>query len=211
MFLGILVLIISIINATAFIGGIALIVMELYYGIFIAIGAFFNCLINGHIFSAYTRKHLRNEKEALLNFKLVKCRWRLRGISVIDFRYEDKKWVCVKDPTIAFELEGYLFKKSFIVARIVRALMYPEISNQLHLGTLMKMRLWSGNVDNLLVRFHKGNRIRKYRVVKSYRIRNTLLSKAVTKSKYYGLDHTVRAYWRNLGVVKKINEVNFLN
>ena len=101
------------------------------------------------IFSKETNKQLEKEKQILKSLKLTNLIYKENGVNVIGFELKNNKWVSEKDDNISFELENYLLKKSFIIARIIRELRYPIVSNQLYLSKLLSFKLKIKKYDNL--------------------------------------------------------------
>ena len=110
-----------------------------------------------------------------------------------------------------FILENYLFKKSFVIARIIRELRYPIVSNRLILSKLLSLKLKINNLDNLIVRFVNKNKIKEYVLVREYISRNTILLRAISKSRYYDLYLSNRSYSEYMKKIEKINENIYLN
>ena len=137
------------------------------------------------LFSKYTKHYLKKEKDALLSFKIINCIKREKGIGVVEFRRRDNQWHCVRDENVRFQLQGYLFKKSFIIAMVIRAVRYPAVSKRLELLNLFIRKLENNKIDELIVRFVDNDVIKEYYVVKNYMSKNVLLSQEVTKSQYY--------------------------
>lgn len=163
------------------------------------------------IFFKYTNKKLETEKHILKSFKLIKCICKESGINVIEFKLNNNKWVSKKDESLSFDIDNYLFRKSFIIARIIRELRYPIVSNQLDLSKLLKLKLRINNIDNLIVKFDNGNVIKEYIIVKKYISQHTILSFAISKSRYYDLYLSNRSYCKYMKKIKKINENIYLN
>lgn len=52
----------------------------------------------------------------------MKCICKENGINIIEFKLKNNNWISEKDKGLYFTLDSYLFKKSFIIARIIREL-----------------------------------------------------------------------------------------
>lgn len=210
--IGILLIVLSIINVLLIITGIGLLFTSFYYysiACFIIVIILY--LFISIIFFRKSNKQLEKEKQILKNLKLSKLIHKDNGVNVIVFRLKNNKWVSEKDENISFNLDNYLFKKSFIIARIIRELRYPIVSNQLVLSKLLNKNLKINKISNLIVRFYSKNGIKEYVLVKGYISKNTLLSRAISKSKYYTLYLTNRTYSRYMKKVIKINESIYLS
>ncbi len=212
MLVGILLITLSIINVLLLILTICLVFSQFYYYsiaiIFIVIVLYLSISI---IFFKHTNKYLKNEENVLRLFKLSRCVRKENEIKVIEFAIDHNKFVNKKDETIKFSLDNYLFKKSFIIARIIREVRYPVVSNQLNLLKLFAYKLKLNNIDNLVVRFIKRNKIKEYVIVKNHISKNTILSRAISKSKYFDCYLSNRSYNEYLKRVRKIDENIYLN
>lgn len=141
----------------------------------------------------------------------MKCICKENGINIIEFKLKNNNWISEKDKGLYFTLDSYLFKKSFIIARIIRELRKPVVNNKLNLSTLLNWKLKINNIDNLVVRFVDKNDIKEYILVKDYISKNTILSRAISKSRYYDLYLSNRSYSKYIKKIEKINENIYLN
>lgn len=210
--IGILLIILSIFNILLLISGICLIFTSFYYySIVIFFMVMILYLFIYIIFFKHTNKILEKEKYILKSFKLIKCIRKENEINIIEFKLNNSKWVSEKDESLSFAIDNYLFRKSFIIARIIRELRYPIVSNQLNLSKLLNLKLKINNIDNLIVRFDDGNDVKEYILVKEYISKNTILSRAISKSRYYDLYLSNRSYSKYMKKIEKINENIYLN
>lgn len=210
--IGILLIIFSIFNILLLISGIGFIFTSYYYysiAIFVLVMIVY--LFISIIFFKHTNKILEKEKHILKSFKLTKCIHKENEINIIEFKLNNNKWVSKKDESLSFTIDNYLFRKSFIIARIIRELRYPIVSNQLNLSQLLNLKLKIDNIDNLIVRFDYGNDVKEYILVKEYISKNTRLSRAISKSRYYDLYLSNRSYYKYMKKIEKINENIYLN
>lgn len=209
--IGILLIALMIINILILFLGVFLVFTPYYYysiAIF-AINIILYLTISISFFK-YSNKQLEKEKYVLRSFKLRKCICKEGNINVIEFILKDNKWVNKKDVNFFFSLDNYLFKKPFIIARIVRELRYSIISNQLALSKLLNLKLRINKIDNLIVRFVDGKHTKEYVVVKNYISKNTILSRNVSKSRYYDCYFSNRTYCKYMKRIEKINENIYL-
>ncbi len=167
-------------------------------------------LIISIVFFKYTNIQFEKEKHNLKRFNLNSCICNEKGIKVIEFVWNNK-WIINQNKDFELHLQGYMFKKSFILAKIVREVRYSAISNQMKLSNLMNMSLKIGKIDKLIIRFINGKKTKEYVVVKNFISKNTILSRAITKSKYYKLYLSNRSYYKYLKQIEKINENLYLN
>lgn len=210
--MGILLIFLTIINVLFLLFSICLFFTPYYYfSIAIIVIVMSIYLLVSIMFFKYTNRQLELEKKTLIALKITKIINEKNGINNIEFEFKNNKWICVKDKNIQFKLNNYLFKKSFIIARIIRELRYPIISNKLNLSKLLSYKLKITNIDNLYLRFINGNKIKNYIIVKNGVSKNTILSRIISKSKYYSYDFSNRIYNRNLKKIEKINENIYLN
>lgn len=210
--MGILLIILTIINVLFLLFSICLFFTPYYYfSIAIIVIVMSIYLLVSIMFFKYTNRQLELEKDSLIALKITKIMNEKNGINYIEFDFKNNKWICVKDKNIQFKLDNYLFKKSFIIARIIRELRYPIISNKLNLSKLLSYKLKITNIDNLCLRFINGNKINNYIIVKNGVSKNTILSKIISKSKYYSYYFSNEIYNRYLKKIEKINENIYLN
>jgi hypothetical protein len=163
------------------------------------------------IFFKYTNQQFKKEENSLKSFKLSKCIYKEEDKSIIGFKLYDNKWISVKDDNLIFNLENYLFKKSFIIARIIRELRYPVISNQLNFSKLLNLKLKINKTDKLIVRFINGDNVKEYVLVNESISKNTIISRAVIKSRYYGHYLSDRSYNEYMKKIEQPNENIYLN
>ena len=212
MVIGTLLIILTIINILLLVLDVILLATSLYYYFLMILFVIMVLyLVISTIFFKYTNKQLDKEKEILRSFKLTRCIYKENEVRYIDFVLKDNKWVSKQDETLVFALDDYLFKKSFIIARIIRELRYPIVSNLLKLSKLLNFNLKIDNIDTLIVRFINGKKIIKYTIVKKQISKNTILSRAISKSKYYNLYFSNRSYNKYMKRIEKINEDLYLN
>lgn len=210
--MGILLIILTIINVLFLLFSICLFFTPYYYfSIAIIVIVMSIYLLVSIMFFKYTNRQLELENDTLIALKITKIMNEKNGINYIEFEFKNNKWICVKDKNIQFKLDNYLFKKSFIIARIIRELRYPIISNKLNLSKLLSYKLKITNIDNLCLRFINGNKINNYIIVKNGVSKNTILSKIISKSKYYSYYFSNEIYNRYLKKIEKINENIYLN
>ena len=210
--MGILLIILTIINVLFLLFSICLFFTPYYYfSIAIIVIVMSIYLLVSIMFFKYTNRQLEIENDTLIALKITKIMNEKNGINYIEFEFKNNKWICVKDKNIQFKLDNYLFKKSFIIARIIRELRYPIISNKLNLSKLLSYKLKITNIDNLYLRFINGNKINNYIIVKNGVSKNTILSKIISKSKYYSYYFSNEIYNRYLKKIEKINENIYLN
>ena len=210
--IGILLITLSIMNILFLFSAVFLIFTPYYYYSFIII--FINMvlyLLISVIFFKYTNKQLKKEENSLKSFKLSKCIYKEGDNNIIGFKLYNNKWISVKDDNLIFSLENYLFKKSFIIARIIRELRYPVISNQLNLSKLLNLKLKINKIDKLIVRFINGDNVKEYVLVNESISKNTIISRAVSKSRYYGHYLSNRSYNEYMKKIEHINENIYLN
>ena len=210
--MGILLIILTIINVLFLLFSICLFFTPYYYFSIAIIVIVMNIyLLVSIMFFKYTNRQLELEKDTLIALKITKIMNEKNEINYIEFEFKNNKWICVKDKNIQFKLDNYLFKKSFIIARIIRELRYPIISNKLNLSKLLSYKLKITNIDNLCLRFINGNKINNYIIVKNGVSKNTILSGIISKSKYYSYYFSNEIYNRYLKKIEKINENIYLN
>ncbi len=209
MLIGILLIILSIMNVLLFVIAIASLFINYSYFIAIIVVCIMLYLVIATIFYEYTRNTLNKEKDNLLLFNSSKFFSKRKQIKVIEFFKVHNKWICNQDEKIEFALSRYLFKKSFILASVIRAVRYTTVSNHQNLIRLFNFRLKINNIESFIVRFVDGNKVKEYQIVKEYISRNTMLSRAVTKSKYYK-DYLGRYSYKDLKMVQKIDESIYL-
>ena len=114
MVIGILLITLTIINVFLLILGIVLIFTYFYY---YSIAIFFVnimlYLVISIIFFKHTNKQLEKEKHILKSFNLTKCIDRENGVNVIEFNFNNNKWISKKDKNLEFILENYFFVFEF--------------------------------------------------------------------------------------------------
>lgn len=207
MAIGVLLIILSVINVLFIFSFIIILFMPFYYySIPVAMVSIILYLLISTIFFKYTNKYLEKEKENLKSFKLSK---RIYKMNEIEFIKVDNKWVFRQDKRVEFVLDNYLFKKSFIIARIIREVRYPMISNKVKLNNLLKLKLKVNNVNNLVIRFVDEKKTKEYFLVKNYISQNTILSKSISKAKYYRYFFSAYSL-QFLKIKKEINEDIYL-
>ncbi|MBR2970535.1 MAG: hypothetical protein IKC48_01920 [Clostridia bacterium] len=173
-------------------------------------GAMILLLIIEIIYSKYTNKYLAKERDVQLSYSLSKSMDKDNAVKEIEFIRVDNKWVCKKDENIKFILDGYLFKKAFILSCIVRKTRYATISNQKPMVKLLKKRLKIKGPQDLIVRFIDGEKTKEYWAVKNYVSKHTFLSRAVVYAK--GRELLGGNNQKNrLKEIRKLDEIAFLN
>lgn len=160
-------------------------------------------------FSKHTNKVFAKQKENLLSISFNKISEKSKQTRLVEFEKKGNKWISTQLPETEFDLGKYLFKKSFILAYIIRQVRYPTISKSLKAIKLFEKKLKVVRYENVIVRFIDGEKIKEYEVVKNYVSKNTTLSKSITKAKWYDhfLDNRSSTYIRR---IIEMNENVFL-
>ena len=101
-----------------------------------------------------------------------------KNVNDITFFKTEKGWKCeVKGFEYEFNLKGYLYKKSFIIAYVTRAIRYSTVSNKLFPNKLVSLRLKLLNKKlTCNVYFCDKDKNRKYVIAKNGISRLCLLS-----------------------------------
>lgn len=126
----------------------------------------------------------------------------------ISFSSNNDVYSCVEnDAIIRFNLKGFILKKSFIRAFIVRQIRYKTVSNKLKISKLFSIRLkCKCKYDKLYLVINKH----KYLIFSNNISKNTFLSSEISKSKFAAMYNSVRTYFAS-NVVEKINEKIYLD
>ena len=66
------------------------------------------------IFFKHTNKHFEKEKHILKSFNLTKCIDRENGVNVIEFNFNNNKWISKKDKNLEFILENKEYLEDLI-------------------------------------------------------------------------------------------------
>lgn len=112
-----------------------------------------------------------------------------------------------KNSTINFNLEGFIFKKSFIRAFIIRQIRYKTITNKLKISKLFSRKLkCKCKYDKiyLIINNHK------YLIYSKNTSINTFLSSEISKAKFAAMFISFRSYFF-CNEVKEINEKIYLD
>lgn len=209
---GILLVALMIVNMFLLVLAIVISFSRYYYYLPVVImGLIMLYLLISIMFFRYTNLCFENEKDTLRSCNLIRCvKWEKERY-VIEFTMKDNKWICNQNKKIEISLDDYLFKKSFIMAKVIREVRYPVISKRLALSKLFKFTLENNQIENLIVRFIDDSTTREWCVVRDYVSKNTFLTAAITKSKYYKCFLGNQSYEKYILRKEKIDENIYLS
>lgn len=201
---GVILIFLTLINIIIFLVSFVL-VFTPYYPYFIAFFVLFLLvyLLIFTFFSRYTNKTMCKQKENLLMISNINIKSLINDKGFIEFEKIDGKWVNKQDTTIVFNLQGYLFQKSFIMAWLIRNIRYKAVSNKLKLIKLLNFKLKIPFYKELKIRFISPKKTKEKIIVLNYISKNTLLTKSINKSRYY------KFFGRYS--VKTMMEIEFIN
>ena len=186
MFVGVFLIILVIVDMLILCCSVAMLFTELFlYSLPVFITASIIFLIIFICFSKHTNKVFAKQKENLLSINFKELYQKDKKTRLIEFEKKGNKWISTKLPETEFDLGKYLFKKSFILAYIIRQVRYPTISKSLKVIKLFEKKLKVVRYENVIVRFIDGEKIKEYEVVKNYVSKNTTLSKSINRAKWY--------------------------
>ena len=157
--------------------------------------------------------YYRCKKYIDLNKNIIKINYFIKTNNkkegTICFNSFDGKYLCKNNngEFIKFDLKGFLLKKSFIRAFVVRQIRYKVVSNKLKISKLFLLKLkgkYKYDKLYLIIDNHK------YLVFSNGVSRNTIISSEISKSKYGSLYNSVRTYFGG-NVVEEVNERIYLN
>lgn len=182
-----------------------------YYSILLFVIGVILYIIEYCFFNIYTMKYPRNDMVEFENFDYKKAIKKEDGMNLIIFVNDHGIWSCeYSNKIIRLDLRGYLFKKSYLRAFVIRNLRYTSISNKKPLKYLFKKKFYSGyNYDIFLKTISKKSNVVKI-VCKGVSI-NTLLSLMINKSRYYKSFITARTAYRLENFIGPINEKIYMN
>lgn len=108
---------------------------------------------------------------------------------------------------ISFNLNGFLFKKSFIRAFVIRQIRYKTISNKLRISKLFSLKLKCGcRYENLFLVVDNH----KYLILSNGVSKNTCISSEISKSKYSAMYSSMRTFIDS-NVIEEVNEKIYLD
>ena len=143
------------------------------------------------------------EKTEFENYKVKNIKDYIKtenGEKVITFEYKNGLWVCENcDKAIVFDLKGYLFKKSFITAFVIRQIRYATIRNRRAEILLYKMKNEEPKFKstNLYLQFVLDKKVEKQQIIKNGISKNTFLSYIITNLKIIFFPQKSIAYMKN--------------
>jgi hypothetical protein len=121
----------------------------------------------------------------------------------IRFNSENNSYSCVcNDSIIRFNLKGFILKKSFIRAFIVRQIRYKAVSNKLKIAKLFSLKLKSNFKYNklyLIINIHT------YLILMNGISINTIFSSEISNSNFAALYSSLRTFMAG-NVIIDINE-----
>ena len=163
-------------------------------------------LIIFFILLLFFRKYINLNKVIINIEKFIQINAQNEGS--ISFSSNNDVYSCVEnDEIISFSLKGFILKKSFIRAFIVRQIRYKTVSNKLKISKLFSIRLkCKCKYDKLYLFINKH----KYLIFSNNISKNTFLSSEISKSKFAAMYNSARTYFAS-NVVEKINEKIYLD
>lgn len=181
-----------------------------YYSIGIFIFVLILYLVMCIVFFQFTKKMLIKQRKKLVDYKIKNHITIIGEIKYIVFEKVSDKWRCKNDMDVVFDLHEYLFQKSFLRALIVRKLRYPTVSNKKPLIKFLSFNLEISEFDNLYIRYIINNKIKDYKIVINNISKNSILSRAISKSVYFCnfLDNRV---FQKMKKIEPLNELIYLN
>ena len=197
----IVALIFSVVNGIIAIVTVVICFTEFYEYFFVGFVVFAIILLFTEICFFKKTKNIMNLNKHNLIRLAKEIQW--NKVELLCFYCYNNIWQ-LENTDIIFDLAKYAFKKSFIISAITRNLRYKAVSNKLPLKQILKKNLVVPNKRSLVVVFVDGNKKSNKEVVKNGVSKHTLLSKTITKSKFYEFYFHNRSYQ----VMKKISTIN---
>lgn len=204
MALSILTVITFVVEVILVLSFVAILFTNVYYysiGIFALVLLVF--LINSSFFYISSRKALNVKNEDYYSFLKF---YRKNLDEFIVYIYEDCWVMQIKENSITFHFNKYyLFKKSFVRAYVIRNLRYKMISKKRPINELMNFRFNLGNNENIRIVFIEDDKKTVANVCKNGVVKNTVFSREITKSHFYGF------YLSNVNYNKYMKRVIYID
>lgn len=126
---------------------------------------------------------------------------------IITFCSRDGIYSCLSDrTTISFNLKGFIFKKSFIRAFVIRQIRYKTVSNKMKISKLFSINLkCECKYDKLYLVINNDS----YLIASNGISKNTFLSAEISKSKFAAMYSSARTYFSS-NIVREIDEKIYL-
>ena len=163
-------------------------------------------LITLFSFYGHTIRTNRKLKEILLEFDATPMMQKKEDGHHLYFEKSDDRWVCPAYPVISFDLSGYLFPKSYILAWIIRNLRYPTISRKLPQKRIMSFYCPVKRFHRVTVHFDDNGKQFQYVIVNNGVSKNTWITKKITEANYSSYFHS-QYFSKELNRVTGLNEV----
>lgn len=161
-------------------------------------------LITLYTFYGHTIHTNRKLIEILLKFDATPMMQKEEDGHHLYFEKSDDRWICSTYSVISFDLHGYLFPKSYILAWIIRNLRYSTISRKLPQKRIMSYRCPVKRFHRVTVHFNNNGKESHYVIVNNGISKNTYITKKITEANY-------SSYFDNQFFYKWLNEVTGLN
>lgn len=130
-----------------------------------------------------------------------------KQVGFIKFLSNNGLYSCVNNNScISFDLKGFLLKKSFIRAFVIRQIRYKTISNKLKISKLFSLKLkcrYKYEKLFLIIDNHK------YLIQSNGISKNTFISSEISKSKYAAMYSSMRTFYDS-NVIQEVNEKIYL-
>lgn len=152
------------------------------------------------------RKYINLNRNIIHIEKFIQAREKNEGYII--FSSINGIYSCMgNDSIIRFDLNGFIFKKSFIRAFIVRQIRYKSVSNKLKISKLFSIKLkCKCKYDKIYLVINNHN----YLIFSNNVSKNTFLSSEISKAKFAAMYSSIRHYFAS-NVVKSINEKIYLD
>ena len=152
------------------------------------------------------RKYINLNRNIIHIEKFIQTRGENEGYII--FSSINGIYSCVgNDSIIRFDLNGFICKKSFIRAFIVRQIRYKAVSNKLKISKLFSLNLkCKCRHDKIYLVINNHN----YLIYSNDVSKNTFLSSEISKSKLAAMYSSIRNYFAS-NVVEEISEKIYLD
>ena len=201
-------MIVSILLLLLFILLVICLIVLLFFGLYIyTVIPIFFLLIDFLFFRSWIyhrcRKYININKNIIRISDFIQKKDCLEGF--ITFKSNNSEYYCKNnDSVIRFNLNGFLLKKSFIRAFVIRQIRYKTISNKLKIAKLFSIRLKCKLKYNKLFLVIDNH---KYLIYSNGVSKNTFLSSEISKSKY-GVMYLSRRVFKTSNNIEEIDEKN---
>lgn len=174
---------------------------------------FISSLLTYSAFNLYTNKYPLNMDKYMRRFSVLKAIKIINGRKTITFIREGSKFIC-EDKSfskVIIDLDGYMFKKTYIANYVTRNIRYKEVSGNIaFFNNFFKKKLHISVIDNLNLIIIDNDKEYKMKIIENNYSKISILNKLILGSKHAKYSSVPRRTIKQYSDMEKRNRTTYI-